>query len=143
MIHMNLPANIYLFKGSNRNTRKWCEICSKLTIKPQKGRHWGRLVIFIVNFELISYFSVSVVDFEQVNFNWVTFKHKKTPNAYKMLLLLLLVMYLSVRWIVTTFVKNNYDLNYKTFQDIWAPRAICQINPAWAIVDANLAGSEA
>ena len=26
-------GNIYLFKVSNRNTRKSCEICSKLTIK--------------------------------------------------------------------------------------------------------------
>ena len=25
------PANIHLFKVYNRNTRKWCEICSKLT----------------------------------------------------------------------------------------------------------------
>ena len=28
-----LIANIYLFKGNTRNTRKRCEICSKLTIK--------------------------------------------------------------------------------------------------------------
>ena len=27
------PANSYLFKVNNRNTRKRCEICSKLTIK--------------------------------------------------------------------------------------------------------------
>ena len=27
------PANIYLFKINNRNTRKRSEICSKLTIK--------------------------------------------------------------------------------------------------------------
>ena len=27
------PANIYLFKVNNRNTRKRCEICSTLTIK--------------------------------------------------------------------------------------------------------------
>ena len=29
----SLPANIYLFKGNNGNTRKRCEICSKLIIK--------------------------------------------------------------------------------------------------------------
>ena len=29
----NYPANIYLFKVNNRNTKKWCEIFSKLTIK--------------------------------------------------------------------------------------------------------------
>ena len=27
------PANIYLLKGNNRNTRKRCEICSSLTMK--------------------------------------------------------------------------------------------------------------
>ena len=33
------PANIYLFKFNNRNTRKRCEICSKLTIKtPERGQ---------------------------------------------------------------------------------------------------------
>ena len=26
-------ANKYMFKVNNRNTKKWCEICSKLTIK--------------------------------------------------------------------------------------------------------------
>ena len=28
-----LPINIFLFKVSNRNTRKWCKLCSELTIK--------------------------------------------------------------------------------------------------------------
>ena len=32
------PANIYLFKVNNRNTRKRCEIWSKLTIKTPE-RH--------------------------------------------------------------------------------------------------------
>ena len=27
------PANIYLFKVNNKNNRKRCEICSKLTVK--------------------------------------------------------------------------------------------------------------
>ena len=27
------PANIYFFRVSNRNTRKRCEVCAKLTIK--------------------------------------------------------------------------------------------------------------
>ena len=26
-----LPINIFLCKVSNRNTRKWCELCSELT----------------------------------------------------------------------------------------------------------------
>ena len=28
-----VPINIFLFEFSNRNTRKWCVLCSKLTIK--------------------------------------------------------------------------------------------------------------
>ena len=35
----SFPANIYLFKVNNRNTRKRCEICSKLTIKTPERRH--------------------------------------------------------------------------------------------------------
>ena len=33
------PANIYLFKLNNKNTKKQCEICSKLTIKTLEQRH--------------------------------------------------------------------------------------------------------
>ena len=32
------PANIYLMKVSDRNTRKTCEICSKLTVKILERR---------------------------------------------------------------------------------------------------------
>ena len=35
----NYPANICLFKVNNRNSRKRCEICSKLTIKTPERRH--------------------------------------------------------------------------------------------------------
>ena len=37
-VYDNFPAYIYLFKMSNRNTRKMCETCSKLTIKTSKRR---------------------------------------------------------------------------------------------------------
>ena len=47
----SLPVNIYLFKVNNRNIRKRCEICSKLTIKTTERRHWHN-VIDIVCFEL-------------------------------------------------------------------------------------------
>ena len=52
------PANIYLFKVNNRNTTKRCEICSKL-IKISERR------------QLTSFLSVSTVDLEQLNVNWV------------------------------------------------------------------------
>ena len=35
----NNSANIYLFKVNNKNTRKRCEISSKLTITTPKQRH--------------------------------------------------------------------------------------------------------
>ena len=43
--------DIYRLKINNRNPRTRCEVCSKLTIKPSKGRRSG---VFIVNFEHIS-----------------------------------------------------------------------------------------
>ena len=48
------PANIYLFKFNNRNIRKSCETCSKLTKTPER-RHWCLSEILIVNFVHISY----------------------------------------------------------------------------------------
>ena len=50
------PTNISSFKVTNRNTRNGSGICSKLTIKTPKRRHWRRSGIFIVNSEHISYF---------------------------------------------------------------------------------------
>ena len=41
-------------KSSNRNTRKRCKICSKLTMKIPKRHHCCRSGVFIVNFEHIS-----------------------------------------------------------------------------------------
>ena len=48
------PAYIHLFKVNNRNTRKRCEICWKLTIKTSLQCQWRHSGIFIVNFEHIS-----------------------------------------------------------------------------------------
>ena len=47
-----IPAGIFLLKISNRNTRKRCEICLKLTKKtPERRRR--RSGLFIVNIEYI------------------------------------------------------------------------------------------
>ena len=46
-------VSIYLLKVNNGNTTTGCEICSKLTIKTPKRRHWHRSGVFIVNFEHI------------------------------------------------------------------------------------------
>ena len=66
-------ANTYLFKVNNRNTRKRCEVCPKLTIKTPEWRHWHRFDVFIVNFEHISHLFVVlyIVNFKQVNVSWV------------------------------------------------------------------------
>ena len=50
------PAvGISLFKVNHRNTRKRCEICSKLTIKTPERCHWRRTSVFIANFEHMSH----------------------------------------------------------------------------------------
>ena len=51
-----IPANIYLFKVNNRNTRKMHKKCSKLTRKTPDRRQWRRFSVFIVNLEHISHF---------------------------------------------------------------------------------------
>ena len=43
-----------MFQVNDRCTRTWCEICSNLTIKTPKRRHWRRSDVFFVNFEHIS-----------------------------------------------------------------------------------------
>ena len=50
----DFSAIIYLFKVNSENTRKRCEIFSKLTIKTLERRHWRRSGVFIVNFEHVS-----------------------------------------------------------------------------------------
>ena len=82
---MKYPGNIYLFKVNNGNTRKKCEICSKLTIKRPERRHGRRSGDFIVNFEHISHLfsSVSTVDFEQVNVSWVYIKTSFFNYSFK------------------------------------------------------------
>ena len=49
------PGNTYLFKVNNRNTRKRCEIYSKLVIKTPEWRQWRSSSVFIVNFVHISH----------------------------------------------------------------------------------------
>ena len=51
-----VSQTFYLFKVSNRNIRKRCEICSKLTIKTREQYYWLHYFVFIVNFEYILHF---------------------------------------------------------------------------------------
>ena len=61
-----------MFKVNKRNTRTRCETCLKFTIKSHSG-------VFTVNFEHISFTlcSVSIVNFEQVNADWVVIYSKQ------------------------------------------------------------------
>ena len=65
------PANIYLLKVNNRNTRIKPGICSKLTIKIPEIRQFGRSGLFIIYFEyFIPFPCLPIVDFEQINICW-------------------------------------------------------------------------
>ena len=48
------PANACLFIVNNRNTKKSCEICSKLTVKSLERPQWRCSSVFILNFKDIS-----------------------------------------------------------------------------------------
>ena len=72
IIFGSTPANIYLFKVKNRNTRKRSEICSKLTIKSTERRQRRRFYCYFTPFS-----SVSIIDFEQVNVSWEFFSQSQ------------------------------------------------------------------
>ena len=65
----SLPSQHLLVQSNSRNTRKKCEICSKLTIKTPERRHWHSSTVLIVNFEHISHLFLVLLsfDFERVN----------------------------------------------------------------------------
>ena len=52
---MSNPANIYLFKFNNVNTRTICEIHSNLTVNTPERRQLHRSGIFVVNFKQVSH----------------------------------------------------------------------------------------
>ena len=67
----HIPASIYLFKFKKRNSGKRCEIYSKLIINARMT-------------SMTSFFSVSIVDFEQVNFSWdVSEEPDLLPNKFE------------------------------------------------------------
>ena len=52
-VNAKYSVNIYLFKVNNRNTRKKCETCSKLTIKTPEWHQLRLSGVFMANFEQI------------------------------------------------------------------------------------------
>ena len=73
-------VNFCLVEVNNRNTRTRREICSKLTIKTPRRRHWlytifrSLMLFWFIYCYLWTYLtpcsSVSIVDFEQTNCVW-------------------------------------------------------------------------
>ena len=77
----NIPGNIYFFKVSNRNTRTWCDICSKLRIKTSEQRS-----------------SVSIPDVEQVN-AWII--------IIKIIIIIIIIIITTIVY-YTNKTKNYY-----------------------------------
>ena len=66
-----IPSQHYLFKVEKRNTRKRCEICSKLTITYITIIIDVILVFLMLTLNIFQTFSgVSIVDFERLNVSW-------------------------------------------------------------------------
>ena len=81
-------VNFCLFKVNNRNTRTRYEICSELTIKTPRRRHWLCIVFkSLMSFWFIYCFlwtcltpcsRVFIVDFEQTNCVWEKYLWRKS-----------------------------------------------------------------
>ena len=54
-LHNHLP-NIYVFKVNNKNTRKRCDVCSKLTIKHQNDVNDVFLVFLLLTLDIFNTF---------------------------------------------------------------------------------------
>ena len=50
-----IPAGIYLLQVNNRNTKRRCKICSKVTLKIPEQHPRRRSGVFVVNFKNISH----------------------------------------------------------------------------------------
>ena len=53
LLNIGILAKEYILRINQRNTRKRCEICSKLTIKMPERRQWRCSGVF-VDFELVN-----------------------------------------------------------------------------------------
>ena len=77
----------YVFKVNNRNTKSRYEICSNLTIKITEWRHWHRSGVFIVRTYFTPCFTVSLVNFEQLNaglvISWSAYRLLKPVQCVK------------------------------------------------------------
>ena len=68
-----ISASIYLLKGNNRNTRKRCQLCLKLTIKTPIWRCWRYMRICQLWACFTLFYSVFIVNFEHVSHLFLLF----------------------------------------------------------------------
>ena len=69
-MELNIPlkATVYYLKSTTKNTRKSCEICSKLMIKLPERPHWCCCEVSLwTYFTTFSVVAFSNADFEQIN----------------------------------------------------------------------------
>ena len=81
-LYIKHPTGICIFKGSKKQPRKRCEICSKLTVKTRQNvfcllfsltSFWLSLQLAIISNIFHTLFqSLSLVNFTQVNALWKT-----------------------------------------------------------------------
>ena len=79
------PTNIFLFKVTNENTRKMCEICSKSTVKTAKRHDANDAMVFLLlTLKVFQNFQRFFGDFEQVNVNWDFCRSKISLEQFTM-----------------------------------------------------------
>ena len=76
MLRECFPANRSLSKFNSRNTIKWCQWCSKLTIKTPV-----QLVALLLTLNMFHTFFCFIVDFEHVNVSWFCFQNIERWNV--------------------------------------------------------------
>ena len=112
--HANaIPANIYLFKINNRNIRKRCEICSKLTIKPPERHHWRNSVFFFLS--TLNKFH----NFFECFYRWLRYHCGKIANVWPLLWRDLEESVRCTKWLHTLWKSCRKQLNSNIFPQKW------------------------
>ena len=78
------PVINCLLLVTNGNTREWCDICSKLTIKTPERRHVNDVVLMslLLTLNIFHIFpNISIDVFEQVNVYWKTSPHRYNKDV--------------------------------------------------------------
>ena len=120
------------FKVNGRNTRKICEIWSKLTIKTPERRYWRHSGFFIVNLEHIIHLFLVFLFWlwtGQVNIFWVLYS-----NLYTICLFCIMCIFPIVeancRVSLNFFTRQNSNTKFNIVQ-ILRPN----FNDRWCICD--------